>query len=206
MYTHLCYASKPYHKRYGKHEYRGRIPNRVDISERPDIVDRHERVGDWEADTVIGKGHKGAFVTVAERKTRLYLALLIARKQAEVVKKAMLKLLQPIADFVHTITYDNGREFNQHQSVSNALNCSGYFAKPYHSWERGLNEQSNGLLRRFFPKSRALDNVSLQETWEAIMKINNRPRKCLGYKTPVEDFNEMTQQNIEKLIRGALIT
>lgn len=194
LYQRLCFASKPYRKRYGKRDYRGRIPNRVDISERPDVVEERSRVGDWEADTVIGKGHKGGFATLAERKTRLYLALPIANKTAEVVKAAVLKLLTPMADFVKTITYDNGREFTLYEDISEALQCQGFFARPYHSWERGLNEQSNGLLRRFFPKTMALDKVTEDETLAAVEKLNHRPRKCLGYKTPWEAFVELTQQ------------
>ena len=194
LYQFLRFASKPYRKRYGKRDYRGRIPNRVDISERPAVVEARSRVGDWEADTVIGKAHRGGFVTLAERKSRLYLALPIASKAAEVVKTAVIRLLAPMIDFVKTITYDNGREFTLHEDISKALQCKGFFARPYHSWERGLNEQSNGLLRRFFPKAMALDKVTEAETLEVIEKLNHRPRKCLGYKTPWESFMELTQQ------------
>ena len=143
---------------------------------------------------VIGKGHKGGFATLAERKTRLYLALPIENKTADVVKAAIIKLLTPMMNFVKTITYDNGREFTLHKDISTALNCEGFFARPYHSWERGLNEQSNGLLRRFFPKAMALDKVTENETLAVIEKLNHRPRKCLGYKTPWEAFVELTQQ------------
>ena len=151
-------------------------------------------------------GHQGGFVTLAERTTRLYLALPIRRKTAEIVTQGVIKLLEPMAAFVHTITYDNGREFSLHDTISKALNCKGYFAQPYHSWERGLNEQSNGLLRRFFPKSMALDNVSEKETLEAINALNNRPRKCLDYKTPWEAFVELTQQKPVSFPSGALMT
>ena len=122
------------------------------------------------------------------------LALPIAQKTAEIVKEAVIKLLTPMAKFVQTITYDNGCEFTQHEAISETLNCQGFFARPYHSWERGLNEQSNGLLRRFFPKSTALDKVTEQETLGVIEKLNHRPRKCLGYQTPWEAFTELTQQ------------
>ncbi len=196
LYRHLSHASKKNRKRYGKNDYRGRIPNRIDIEERPSIVDKKSRLGDWEADTVIGKGHKGAIVTLAERRSRLYLAMPIARKTAELTSAAVITLLATFRDYVHTITYDNGREFSAHNIIAEKLDCKGYFARPYHSWERGLNEQSNGLLRRYFPKGMALDKVTTTEVFNAVDKINNRPRKCLGYKTPWQVFLELTQDKL----------
>lgn len=195
LYRYLRHQAKPYRKRYASKDYRGKIPGRVDISERPSVVDKRSRVGDWEADLVIGKGHKGAIVTLAERRSRLYLALPIAHKTKELTTAAITALLASLKCFVHTITYDNGREFNGHMDISNQLNCKGFFARPYHSWERGLNENSNGLLRQYFPKSMALDKVSEQEVRIAVNEMNHRPRKCLGYKTPWEVFTEFTKIN-----------
>ena len=205
LYKHLRHQSKPYRKRYGKKDYRGKIPGRVDISERPTVVDERSRVGDWEADLVIGKGHKGAIVTLAERKSRLYLATPIRNKTAELTTKAVTTLLTVFKAFVHTITYDNGREFSGHGDISNSLECKGYFARPYHSWERGLNENSNGLLRQFFPKSMPLDQVTQEEVLTATEAMNHRPRKCLGFKTPWEVFAEMTRENIKSFHSGALM-
>ena len=195
LYRYLRHQAKPYRKRYGSKDYRGTIPGRVDISERPGVVDERSRVGDWEADLVIGKGHKGAIVTLAERRSRLYLAAPIAHKTKELTTAAITSLLTSFKDFVHTITYDNGREFNGHMDVSSQLNCKGFFARPYHSWERGLNENSNGLLRQYFPKSMALDKASKEDVYTAVNAMNHRPRKCLGYKTPWEVFTEFTQIN-----------
>jgi IS30 family transposase len=195
LYRYLRHQAKPYRKRYGSKDYRGKIPGRVDISERPGVVDERSRVGDWEADLVIGKGHKGAIVTLAERRSRLYLALPIAYKTKELTTAAITALLTSFKGFVHTITYDNGREFNGHMDISDQLNCKGFFARPYHSWERGLNENSNGLLRQYFPKSKPLDNVSEEEVRAAANEMNHRPRKCLGYKTPWEVFTEFTKIN-----------
>ena len=195
LYSYLRHQSKRYRKRYGKTDYRGKIPDRVDISERPSVVDDRSRVGDWEADLIIGKNHKGAIVTLAERRSRLYLAIPIANKTKELTSAAITTLLTAFKDFVYTITYDNGREFNGHMDISDVLNCDGFFARPYHSWERGLNENSNGLLRQYFPKSMQLDQVSKEEVFAATEAMNNRPRKCLGYKTPWEVFNELTQMN-----------
>ena len=197
LYRYLRHQAKPYRKRYGSKNYRGKIPDRVDISERPTIVDERSRVGDWEADLVIGKGHKGAIVTLAERRSRLYLALPIANKTKELTTAAITSLLASFKGFVHTITYDNGREFNGHMDmdISSQLNCKGFFARPYHSWERGLNENSNGLLRQYFPKSMPLDTVDEKEVRLATNAMNHRPRKCLGYKTPWEVFTELTGIN-----------
>ncbi len=205
LYRYLRHQSKPYRKRYGKQDYRGKIPGRVDISERPTVVDDRSRVGDWEADLVIGKGHKGAIATLAERRSRLYLAMPIARKTVALTTAALISLLTAFKDFVHTITYDNGREFSGHQSIAEALHCKGFFARPYHSWERGLNENSNGLLRQFFPKAMPLDKVSEKDVFAAVDAMNHRPRKCLGFKTPWEVFAELTRANIELETSGALI-
>jgi IS30 family transposase len=206
LYRHLRHQLKTRRKRYGSYDYRGKIPGRVDISERPGVVDERSRVGDWEADLVIGKGHKGAIVTLAERRTRLYLAMPIANKTKELTTGALTALLGAVKDFVHTITYDNGREFNGHLAVSKELECEGYFARPYHSWERGLNENSNGLLRQYFPKSMPLDEVTESEVLTATNAMNDRPRKCLGYKTPWEAFIELTQAHVTKNTSGALMT
>ena len=199
LYKLLHRVPKSYRKRfYGKNDYRGRIPGRVDIDERPSIVDDRARVGDFEADTVIGGKHKGAIVTLAERRTRLFFAFPIFKKTAELTNDAIIRLLTPIKQYVHTITFDNGREFSMHQAIAEALDCDNYFAKPYHSWQRGLNEQSNGLLRRYFPKKMDLRNVTEKEVWEATEKLNHRPRKCLGYKTPWEAFFELTKKQNKK--------
>ena len=197
LYRYLRHQSKPYRKRYGSKDYRGKIPARVDISERPGVVNDRSRVGDWEADLVIGKAHQGAIVTLAERKTRFYLAAPIRHKTAQLATKTINTLLAPFKDFVYTITYDNGREFTGHQKISETLDCQGYFARPYHSWECGLNENSNGLLRQFFPKSMPLDQVTHEEVFRATEAMNHRPRKCLGFKTPWEAFAEMTQKKHE---------
>ena len=189
LYRFLRHQGKKYRKRYGKNDYRGIIPNRVDIADRPSVVDSRSRIGDWEADCVIGKGHKGVFATLAERKSRFYLALPIKRKTAQETNAAILRLLEKIKQFVMTLTFDNGREFSWHSELAKQLECETYFAKPYHSWERGLNENHNGLLRQFFPKQMPLHQVTEKELFNATDLMNNRPRKCLGYKTPWEVFS-----------------
>ncbi len=206
LYKHLRHQKKTYRKRYGSAHNRTGIPNRVGIEERPAAANNRKRVGDWEADTIIGKNHKGAIVTLDERKTKLRLAVPLPGKKAKAVKQAMIDVLKPLKKFVKTITYDNGKEFVQHEAVAKALSCNSYFAAPYHSWERGQNENANGLLRQYFPKSVELNNVSEQEVIKAVDKLNSRPRKCLDYKTPYEAFKESTGIDVRKVMGYALIT
>lgn len=209
LYKCLRHQGKTYRKRYGASgttRNSSGIPNRVDIDERPEVANNRERVGDWEGDTIIGKNHKGAIVTLDERQTKLRLAAPLPGKKALAVKDAMIALLQPIQHFVKTITFDNGKEFTQHESIAKELSCDTYFAKPYHSWERGQNENANGLLRQYFPKSMELIDISVTQVIQAVHKLNSRPRKCLGFKTPYEAFKEATGLNVENLMGYALIT
>lgn len=206
LYTRLRHHGKTYRKRYGTANNRTGIPNRVSIEHRPSIVDQRQRVGDWEADTIIGKDHKGAIVTMDERKTKLRLAAPMPGKKALFVKDAMIALLGPLSNFVQTITFDNGKEFAQHESIARALSCETYFARPYHSWERGQNENANGLLRQYFPKSLQLVNIPFRAVCDAVDKLNSRPRKCLGFKTPYETFESLTGIDVRKLMSHALMT
>ena len=147
-------SQKPRRKRYASgQERRGMIKNRVSIDDRPKIVDQKTRIGDWEGDTVIGKNHRGGLVTLAERKSRYVLAGHIRSKHADGVTAVTTRLLTPYKDRCHTITFDNGKEFAEHERIAAELQTSIYFAHPYHSWERGLNENSNGLLRQYFPRA-----------------------------------------------------
>jgi len=198
LFMHLRHQSKTYRKRYGNARSRNGIPNRVDIDQRPAIVNGRQRVGDWEGDTIIGKAHKGAIVTIDERVSKLRLAFPLAAKKAQDVTDAIKKLLKPIKEYVHTITFDNGKEFASHEQIAKSLKCNTYFAKPYHSWERGQNENANGLLRQYFPKSMELVDVCVKKVFQAVHKLNSRPRKCLGYRTPYEDLEELTGINMNK--------
>ena len=199
LYLHLRHQNKTYRKRYGNARNRSGIPNRIDIDQRPAIANQRQRVGDWEGDTIIGKAHKGAIVTMDERVSKLRLAFPLAAKKAQHVADAIKLLLKPIKQYVHTFTFDNGKEFTKHEQIADSLECSTYFAKPYHSWERGQNENANGLLRQYFPKSMELINISIKNVFQAVHKLNSRPRKCLDYKTPYEVFNELTGINMIKL-------
>ena len=194
LYTHLRHRNKTYRKRYGSVNNRSKngIPDRVDIDERPEEANNRERFGDWEGDTIIGKNHKGAIVTLDERVSKLRLALPTGGKKASKVRDAIIHLFSPIKDFVLTLTLDNGKEFAYHKAVAKKVECDTYFAKPYHSWERGQNENANGLLRQYFPKSMELMDVTAQQVVDAVHKLNSRPRKCLNYQTPYEVFEKMT--------------
>jgi IS30 family transposase len=182
---------KAYKKRTDSKDKRGQIIGRISIDERPAVVDSKERLGDWEADTVVGKGHKGVLVTLAERCSRKTLIAHVKSKHAEIVSDAIIRLLKDEKENLHTITFDNGKEFAYHAKIKNALACDNYFAHPYCSWERGLNENHNGLIWQYLPKGMALDKVTRKEIKMIQNKLNNRPRKSLGYQTPNEVYNAM---------------
>jgi IS30 family transposase len=204
LYLHLRHKQKPYRKRYGSastNSAKG-IPDRVDIDERPEIINNRQRVGDWEGDTVIGAKHKGAIVTLDERVSKLRLALPMVGKFAIDTKEAIIELLEPIKAFVKSITFDNGKEFAKHKDMASSLDCDTYFAKPYHSWQRGQNENANGLLRQYFPKGMSFVDIARKEVIEAVHKLNSRPRKCLNYATPYEVFRELTGIDAIILVKG----
>lgn len=190
LHKHLRHR-KAYKRRTGSPDTRGQIIGRISIDERPSIVDKKVRIGDWEADTVIGKGHKGVLVTLADRVSKKTLIAHVPSKHAEVVKDAIVKLLHSEKKHLHTITFDNGKEFAYHDKIKKELGADNYFAHPYHSWERGLNENHNGLIRQYLPKGMALDKVTAEEIILIQNKLNNRPRKLLGYKTPNEVYDAM---------------
>jgi IS30 family transposase len=151
LHTHL-HCQKKRRKRYGKYDRRGHLPNRKSIDERPAVVAAKTQLGDWEADTIIGKSHRQVIVSLVERQSKLTLLAKVERNTEEAVKQAMIEKLKPLAGCVQTITSDNGREFAGHAEIAEALSAAFYFAHPYHSWERGLNENTNGLVRQYFPK------------------------------------------------------
>ena len=162
------------------------IPGRVDISERPAIVEEKVRVGDWEVDTIVGKGHSGAVVSLADRATKYTLLGRVDKKTKEEVCSTSIRLPGSDEIPVHTITADNGKEFADHSRVAKALEVQFFFAKPYHSWQRGLNEHTNGLVREYFPKGTDFRKVSDEEAQKVQDRLNVRPRKVLRYRTPTE--------------------
>ena len=200
LYTHLRNSNKGYKKRYGTKDKRGMIPNRISIEQRPAIVNNKERIGDWEIDLIVGKNHKGAILTAVERKTGFLVMSKTDGKKAKSVKTKTINALAAYKDIVHTITNDNGKEFALHEKVASKLDCQVYFssnsAHPYASWERGINEYTNKLIRQYLPKSKELNQVKTKEIYQIATKINNRPRKKLSYKTPMEMLNNKFITNL----------
>jgi transposase, IS30 family len=187
LHQHLR-SQKKQRKRYSGYIRRGQIPNRISIDKRPKIVARKGRFGDWEADTIVGARHKGGILSVVERKSKLTRLRKLATKAAAEMKDNTIELLTPLAAKVHTITVDNGKEFCDHELIAEGLQALVYFAHPYASWERGLNENTNGLIRQYFPKKYDFTKITSAELQDVAALLNNRPRKTLGYRTPNEVF------------------
>jgi IS30 family transposase len=188
LYTHLR-CQKKRRKRYGSksRDKRGQIKDRVSIESRPKVVDKKSRIGDWEGDLVIGKNHKGALVTLADRKSKKVKIAKIDSKNAGIVDKAVFNLLKD--EKVITITFDNGKEFSHHKSMAKKLDARIFFAHPYSSWERGLNENTNGIIRQYFRKGSSFENLTDKDAKVVEKILNNRPRKTLGFNTPNEIYS-----------------
>ena len=186
---HYLRCQKKRRKRYASgRDRRGQIMGRRPISERPSHIDERMRVGHWEGDTVIGRGHKQAIVSLVERKSGYAVIRKVSNKTSDLVSAAIIESLTPIANKVKTITFDNGKEFAEHAKIDKALKSISYFADPYASWQRGSNENYNGLFRQYVPKDRPLSTVTDQELKMIEYELNNRPRKRLGFKTPHQVF------------------
>lgn len=189
LFKHLRHSGRRYRK--GSKAKRVIIPNRTGIEHRPAVVDKKRRFGDWEVDTVLGQQGTGAIVSLVERKSKLYLIRKVPAKRACDVRQAMIKMLWRYRRHVLTITADNGLEFCEHEQVAKALKTDIYFANPYASWERGLNENFNGLLRQYIKKGTDLRTITDAQLKQIERAINLRPRKCLGFKQPAIVFEEM---------------
>jgi IS30 family transposase len=190
LYKHLRHKSKKYRRRYGSNYTRSPIKNRKMIDERPKIVDEKCRIGDWEIDTIIGKNHKEAVLSIVERVSKFTILRKLKRKSSEITRIALIEALVKYKNYVHTITSDNGTEFADHEDVSSALNAGFFFAHPYSSWERGINENTNGLVRQYLKKASEFIHITNEDLAIITDKLNNRPRKILGFKTPNEVFNQ----------------
>ena len=189
LYSHLR-CQKKRRKRYaGGRDRRGQIIGRRAISDRPAHIEERRQLGHWEGDTLIGKSHKQAIISLVERKSGYAVLAKVGNKTAHLVSSAIIDRLNPIAMKVQTLTFDNGKEFSDHAKIDSALGSISYFADPYSSWQRGSNENLNGLIRQYIPKSRPLSTVSDKELARIESLLNNRPRKRLGFKTPHEVFN-----------------
>lgn len=192
IHTHRAAAYwRRYLRRLGRvrrrGENRGQLPACVSIEGRPAVVDRRARYGDWEGDTVVGRGHRSGAVTLVDRKSGYLLLGKVQDRRAATVREAMTQLFQPLpARLRKTLTLDNGKEFAEHEQLSAFTSLRVYFAKPYCAWQRGTNENTNGLLRQFFPKGSDMAHVPAKQFEKVQHLLNNRPRKRLGYRTPLE--------------------
>lgn len=194
LYKKLRTGGKRYRKRGAAKDRRGMIKGRVDISLRPPVVEDRQRLGDMEIDTIIGKGHKGAIVTINDRVTGLLMMKKLDSKDAGSLARATIQLLEQWKPYLHTITSDNGKEFAEHQTISKELDVDFYFARPYHSWERGSNENLNGLIRQYIPKKTDFSTLDPAYIKYVENQLNNRPRKRHNFESPNTIFNQLINQ------------
>lgn len=189
LYKNLRTQGKRYRERGSKKDTRGIIKGRVDIDQRPKEVELRERLGDLEIDTIIGQNHKGAILTINDRVAGVVKMKKLDGKDAKKLAEAATEILQDWKPYLKTITADNGKEFAEHQAISEALDLSFFFAHPYHSWERGSNENLNGLIRQYIPKKTDFSTITDEYIKFVEDELNNRPRKRFNYESPNYIFN-----------------
>ena len=194
LYIHLRARGKRYQKRGNSKARRGSIVNRVGIEHRPAIVEQKIRFGDIEMDLIVGLAHKGVLLTINDRVTGVLKMAKLDNKEASTITQKAIELLADWKPFLNTITTDNGKEFAYHENIAESLAVDYFFARPYHSWERGANENLNGLVRQYFPKKYNFDLIKKEDVLEVENKLNNRPRKRFGFKSPNEIFS-LTMKN-----------
>lgn len=185
LHQHLRHQGRRYRKRGSQKDNRGIIKERVSIEKRPKIVDKRERFGDLEVDLIIGKNHNQAIVTINDRASGMLKMKKVASKQAEQVSNTIVELLDEWRPYIKTMTADNGKEFAAHKHVAEQLNIDYYFARPYHSWERGSNENLNGLIRQYFKKSSDFTTITEEQVKAIEDKLNRRPRKRFDFENPI---------------------
>jgi IS30 family transposase len=189
LYGSLRQATKLRRKRHNSYDRRGRLSGKRHISERPASVETRRRMGHWEIDTVVGGGEKDCVVTLVERKTGYAAIGKLADRSAGEMARRVTKLIRRHEDRFRTITSDNGTEFHDYEKIESKTNALFYFATPYHSWERGTNENFNGLLRQYLPKRKSQAHLTQRACDALASQLNQRPRKRLSYRTPEECFN-----------------
>jgi len=194
LHTHLRTQGKRYRKRGAAKDNRGIIKNRKPLSARPPEIENRERLGDLEIDLIIGKGHKGALLTINDRASGLLIIEKLESKNASEVSQKTIDRLEPFKDQLHTITSDNGKEFAGHELISKALGIDFYFAKPYHSWERGSNENLNGLVRQYIPKNTNIMELDPGYIHTVQTHLNQRPRKRYNYQSPLSIHQQLTKK------------
>lgn len=190
LYENLRQKRKYRKKRLLEKDKRGVIPNKVMIADRPYEVETRERYGDWEGDTIIGANHQGAILTLVERKSRFTYIEKLDDKTAKSVENAVVNFFKLTGLPCESITFDNGKEFTNHQEITREIGVAIYFANPYHSWERGANENTNGLIRQYIPKKSNFNDYTAENIAEIQDKLNNRPRKTLEYDSPIQNLTK----------------
>lgn len=208
LHTHLRRKGRKYRKRGAKKDSRGVIRDRVSIDERPKVVDDKSRFGDIEIDLIMGANHRRALLSANDRASGISWIALLEGKDSKALADKAAEMLMPFKGLLNTITSDNGKEFAEHKAIAKSLAVDYYFAHPYHSWERGANENMNGLIRQYLPKGTSFDSLDDNEIKRIRDKLNNRPRKKLGYLTPIEYFfaNFAPELNLSLTQKVAFVT
>ena len=191
LYRHLRQRPK-YRKRYGTYEKRGRLEGKRHISERPAFVEFRHQLGHWEMDTVSGARSKHCIVTLVERATGCVLIAKLPDHTKTALNRRVLQVITEQPHLFKTITVDNGTEFHGYEEIELLTGVTFYFATPYHAWERGTNENTNGLIRQYLPKRRSMKNLTQQRCTSIACILNNRPRKRFGFMTPLERLRQLT--------------
>jgi IS30 family transposase len=191
LHRHLRQASKKRRKRYRAYDSRGRLAGKRHISERPTIVETRNTIGHWEIDTVMGHGSKDCIVTLVERKSGYLIIGKLKDRTKDALNQCVIPLIDAFGYNIKTITADNGTEFHGYQDIEQATGIRFYFATPHHSWERGTNENTNGLIRQYLPKRTSMAGLTQQQCNDIANQLNTRPRKRHGYHTPEELFDRI---------------
>lgn len=189
LHRHLRCATKKRRKRYGRYDSRGRLAGKRAISERPRSVERRQAVGHWEIDTVMGQGNDHCIVTLVERATGYVLIGKLRSRNARELNRRTIALIRSSGRRFETITADNGTEFHSYKRIEQATGVRFYFATPHHAWERGSNENTNGLVRQYLPKRKSMARVRQHDCNTIAQKLNSRPRKRYAFETPEERFH-----------------
>ena len=190
LYTHLRRRHRKRRKRKNLYDNRGIIQNRIFLDRRPEAANNKSRIGHFEGDTIVGKDHKGAIVSLTEMKTKYQFMLKVQERSADNIQYAIEMLLGDHFPWIKTLTVDNGKEFACHEKIAADLALKVFFCDPYSPWQRGLNENQNGLIRQYIPKSTSFENLIDHDITKIANRLNNRPRKTLGFETPKEALNK----------------
>jgi IS30 family transposase len=187
LFKHLRFSKKRWRKLYRSRDSRGRLPGKRMIDQRPAAIETRKQIGHWEIDTVMGRyGTKPCIVTLVERKTGYSMIGKLCARTKDAANRRILKLIKRRPELFETITADNGTEFHGYEDIEQVTDVQFYFARPYHAWERGTNENTNGLIRQYLPKGMSMEALTQSQCDAIADKLNNRPRKRHGYKTPAQ--------------------